>query len=74
MSSEIFRTRKLFAGLKRDTQRLIETFSKYPHAEKLKAMASLERGFRQDALDLGVKIQDVEAAQKKLFPKASGDR
>jgi hypothetical protein len=73
MSSELFRTRKHFAALKRDTQRAIDQFKMYPHAEKLKALELLERGFRKDAADLGVFVQDIESAAKKLFVKQTGD-
>lgn len=67
MSSEIFRLRKHFAGLKKDTQRAIDQFSRYPQAQKLKALKELERGFREDAADLGVKAEDIEKAADKLF-------
>lgn len=73
MSSEIFRIRKHFAALKRDTQRAIDLYNKYPHAEKLKALEPLERGFRQEAADLGVFVQDIEAAAEKLFVEEAED-
>jgi hypothetical protein len=73
MSSEIFRRRKHFAGLKRDTLRQIEQFNMYPHAEKIKQLKLLESEFRKEAGELGVFVQDIETGAAKLFVKVSGD-
>jgi hypothetical protein len=62
-----------FAALKRDTQRAVDLYNKYPHAGKLKVLEPLERGFRQEAGALGISVQDIEAAAAKLFVKEAED-
>lgn len=73
MSSELFRRRKHFAALKRDTQRQIDQFNMYPHAEKVKALKVLEEQFRKEAGELGTFVQDIEAGAAKLFVTQTGD-
>lgn len=74
MSSEIFRTRKHLAQLKREAKDAVLQYSKYPVAQRRKAVAELERTFRQEAEDLGCRVQDIDEAVKKIFVKVPGDR
>lgn len=70
MSRELFQIRKRLVNLKKDTRLAVEQYGRIPAAQRIKALRDLERGFRQDAAQSGVKASEIDAAANAIFRPA----